>query len=152
MTVLMSKYRRAQIMGSLLCRDLDIYIYKGAMPTKITSTLSVFLTSYQSSLLGRYGPYNASTNTIELEAENTDLNNLGWYMVETTGDLLAEGTGTAAWFMTSPVSIASYRGDYEFWVCDSISLPGGNGVLQLASLTYTAGVIMPRITDFAIKL
>ena len=75
-----------------------------------------------------------------------DIPNYGWKMTTTNDAVNADNTGTATWWMHSRTY--SSVGPYDYCVSDSVSLPGGGGILQLSSLAFTSGQPAPGMTDF----
>jgi hypothetical protein len=130
--------------NALISGKLYIKTFKGALPANLNgTTLTSIVTTRAADKLCEYG-------YITLDKEAVDQSNLGWFMLTTAAAINAVGTGAATWFIAS--FMATTGSIYDYFVCDSISLPGGTGVLQLNSLSYVAGALAPTITDFAIKL
>ena len=141
MTVLISKHRRAIFVKKWIQQFPNIYVFSGTMPADVNAlTKANILANYSASLLVEY---QGVTMT-----EDTD--NFGWKMSVSNDAVNADVTGTAGWFLCSK-TYSSY-GDYDYAVSDSISLPGAGGILQLASLGFTAGQAAPAVTDFRFSI
>jgi hypothetical protein len=129
---------------------MEIYVYKGTMPTNLSSSpIMSLITAQASNLLCAYGPRNKNARTDMKIA--CDPATYSWSLTETHTEMFAVGSGTATWFLTTPANIADLC-EFDYWVCDSISLVGGGEILQLEAMEYSAGEPAPVIMDFSLKL
>ena len=141
MTVLVNKLRRIHFLSELLIKNPTIIVFAGSVPANVNMSLTLLKTNYQSVMLASYGYPDGPT----VVGNTTDE---GFRLTESNNDVTALASGTATWWVYADRE--AYGGDYSYFASDSISLSGGTGMLQLASLDYVAGTTSPNIIDFSI--
>ena len=146
MSVLLSLPLRAMLLGDLIFIDPFLEVYSGAMPSNINQDITSFRNQHAASALVVY--IRSGTNFQDGLTIKGDVENKGVEMTISNLDSIASNTGTASWFLCYPPS----GQPYDFFVSDSISLTGGNGILQLQSLSFTSGQLAPEVTDFAVSI
>jgi hypothetical protein len=146
----MSVYATYLVTSHLMCEGLlqppmYVWAYKGTAPANLNNmTRSGIQLNRQSDLLVSYGVLTMAVTG------SYSLNNAAWEMTVSPAPVNCVATGTISWFIASHRTTTPTN-NYDYFACDSVSLPGGSGVLQLASLSCAAGAVAPIITDFTIK-